>query len=61
MQADFHAAYLKRFLKKLISEVELDHVDVLDELYQLYAEYMASLKVYCASNLHTTCELLLYF
>lgn len=46
MQAGkLHAPYLKKFLKKLIAEVELNHGDVLDELYEQYAHFMASLKV----------------
>jgi hypothetical protein len=46
MQAGkFHAPYLKNFLKKLIAEIELNHDDVLDELYERYAYYMTSLKV----------------
>lgn len=40
----FHAPYLKNFLKKLIAEIELNHDDVLDELYERYAYYMTSLK-----------------
>uniref|UniRef100_A0A7N2L3A3 FAM86 N-terminal domain-containing protein n=1 Tax=Quercus lobata TaxID=97700 RepID=A0A7N2L3A3_QUELO len=45
MQAEnFHAPYLKNFLKKLIAEIELNHDLVLDELYEQYAYYMASLK-----------------
>ncbi|KAL5566142.1 hypothetical protein UlMin_029306 [Ulmus minor] len=40
----FHAPYLKSFLKKLISELELNHSVVLDELYELYAHYMTSMK-----------------
>ncbi|XP_004305017.1 PREDICTED: branched-chain-amino-acid aminotransferase-like protein 2-like [Fragaria vesca subsp. vesca] len=39
-----HAPYLRKFLKKLIAEVELDHGDVIDELYEQYAHYMATLK-----------------
>lgn len=46
MQAEnFHAPYLKNFLKKLIAEIELNHDLVLDELYEQYAYYMTSLKV----------------
>jgi hypothetical protein len=41
----FHVPYLKNFLKKLITEVELNHGVVLDELYEQYAYYMISLKV----------------
>lgn len=40
----FHVPYLKNFLKKLISEVELSQVEVLDEFYELYAHYMVSCK-----------------
>lgn len=40
-----HAPYLKKFLKKLIAEVELNRGDVLDELYEHYAHFMTSLKV----------------
>ncbi|XP_062145385.1 uncharacterized protein LOC133852634 [Alnus glutinosa] len=40
----FHVPYLKSFLKKLITEVELNHGVVLDELYEQYAYYMISLK-----------------
>ncbi|CAN6724706.1 unnamed protein product [Malus baccata var. baccata] len=39
-----HAPYLKKFLKKLIAEVELNRGDVLDELYEHYAHFMISLK-----------------
>ncbi|KAK7258827.1 hypothetical protein RIF29_24415 [Crotalaria pallida] len=41
---DFYAPYLKSFLKKLITQVELDHGYVLDQLYELYAQYMTSFK-----------------
>lgn len=41
----FHVPYLKNFLKKLISEVESSQVEVLDEFYELYAQYMVSWKV----------------
>ncbi|XP_047152496.1 protein-lysine N-methyltransferase EEF2KMT-like isoform X1 [Vigna umbellata] len=41
---DFHAPYLKNFLKKLISQVESDRGYVLDNLYELYAHYMTSFK-----------------
>ncbi|XP_061348431.1 uncharacterized protein LOC133293839 isoform X2 [Gastrolobium bilobum] len=41
---DFYAPYLKNFLKKLITQVELDHGYVLDQLYELYAQYMTSFK-----------------
>ncbi|XVF06151.1 hypothetical protein REPUB_Repub06bG0022800 [Reevesia pubescens] len=37
-------SYLKKFVKKLITEVELNHGIVLDELYEQYASYMISLK-----------------
>lgn len=40
-----HGPYLKNFLKKLISEAELSSCPVLDEIYERYAHYMASLKV----------------
>ncbi|KAK6911503.1 FAM86, N-terminal, partial [Dillenia turbinata] len=36
--------YLKIFLKKLIAEVESNHFDVLEELYEKYTYYMTSLK-----------------
>ncbi|XP_073133598.1 uncharacterized protein [Henckelia pumila] len=36
--------YLKRFLKKLILEIESDGQDVLDELYEHYAFYLTSLQ-----------------
>ncbi|XP_030534766.1 protein-lysine N-methyltransferase EEF2KMT isoform X1 [Rhodamnia argentea] len=39
-----HAPYLKHFLKKLILEIEANRDDVLDELYELYTEFMTSLK-----------------
>ncbi|KAF8018137.1 hypothetical protein BT93_H3129 [Corymbia citriodora subsp. variegata] len=39
-----HAPYLKIFLKKLILEIESNRDDVLDELYELYSEFMISLK-----------------
>ncbi|KAK7332952.1 hypothetical protein VNO80_29709 [Phaseolus coccineus] len=41
---DFHAPYLKNFLKKLIAQIEFDHGHVLDNLYELYAHYMTSCK-----------------
>ncbi|XP_027353438.1 protein-lysine N-methyltransferase EEF2KMT [Abrus precatorius] len=41
---DFHAPYLRNFLKKLITQVEFDHGFVLDHLYELYAQYMTSFK-----------------
>ncbi|XWS58234.1 hypothetical protein CRYUN_Cryun08bG0017000 [Craigia yunnanensis] len=37
-------SYLKKFLKKLITEVESNHCNVLDELYERYASYMTSFK-----------------
>ncbi|CAK9141294.1 unnamed protein product [Ilex paraguariensis] len=40
----FYAPYLKGFLKKLIDELESSGAEVLDELYEQYAFYMASLK-----------------
>ncbi|XP_054800795.1 uncharacterized protein LOC129304960 isoform X4 [Prosopis cineraria] len=43
-RAGFHAPYLKNFLKKLITEVELEHGSVLDNLYELYAHHMTSIK-----------------
>ncbi|XP_057963389.1 uncharacterized protein LOC131154565 isoform X2 [Malania oleifera] len=39
-----YAPYLKIFLKKLINEIELNHGEVLDELYELYAHYVTLLK-----------------
>ncbi|KAK7284324.1 hypothetical protein RJT34_19069 [Clitoria ternatea] len=39
---DFHAPYLKNFLKKLITHLEFNHASVLDQLYELYAHYIAS-------------------
>ncbi|KAK4273499.1 hypothetical protein QN277_021883 [Acacia crassicarpa] len=42
--AGLYAPYLKNFLKKLIIEVELEHGCVLDNLYELYAHYMTSIK-----------------
>lgn len=41
----FHAPYLKNFLKKLIREAELNGCPVLDQIYELYAHFMTSLKV----------------
>lgn len=35
---------MKNFLKKLILEIESNRGDVLDELYELYSEFMISLK-----------------
>lgn len=46
IQGDFHAPYLKNFVKKLIWQVEFDHGYVLDQLYELYAQYMTSFKVF---------------
>ena len=40
-----HVPYLKNFLKKLIKEVESTGGSLLDEFYERYAFYMASLKV----------------
>ncbi|OMO62445.1 Nicotinamide N-methyltransferase-like protein [Corchorus capsularis] len=37
-------SYLKKFVKKLITEIESSHDNVLDELYEQYASYMTSLK-----------------
>lgn len=39
-----YAPYLRNFLKKLIVEVELIHGEVLDEIYELYADIITSLK-----------------
>lgn len=39
-----YKSYLKKFVKKLITEVESNHCNVLDELYEQYASYMTSLK-----------------
>lgn len=36
---------MKRFLKKLILEIELSGGVVLDELYEYYASYVVPLKV----------------
>ncbi|KAF7805143.1 protein-lysine N-methyltransferase EEF2KMT isoform X1 [Senna tora] len=44
LYADFNAPYLKSFLKKLITEVELERGHALDNLYELYAQYMTSIK-----------------
>ncbi|XP_058740571.1 uncharacterized protein LOC131612837 [Vicia villosa] len=41
---DFHAPYLKNFLKKLITQVECDHGSVLDQFYELYAHFITSFK-----------------
>jgi hypothetical protein len=46
MQGDFYAPYLKNFLKKLITQVECDRGCVLDQFYELYAQYITSFKVY---------------
>ncbi|KAJ8440115.1 hypothetical protein Cgig2_003440 [Carnegiea gigantea] len=43
-----HVPYLKNFLKKLIREVESTGGSLLDEFYERYACYMASLKVKCS-------------
>ncbi|KAJ7978013.1 Protein-lysine N-methyltransferase [Quillaja saponaria] len=42
--AGCYGPYLKNFLKKLITEVELNHGVVLGELYELYTQYLTSLK-----------------
>ncbi|XVF57388.1 hypothetical protein PTKIN_Ptkin06aG0201200 [Pterospermum kingtungense] len=39
-----YESYLKKFAKKLITEVESNHCNVLDELYEQYASYMTSSK-----------------
>ncbi|GMI88796.1 hypothetical protein like AT5G27400 [Hibiscus trionum] len=39
-----YESYLKKFVKKLITEVESNHGNVLDELYEQYASYMISFK-----------------
>lgn len=39
-----YAPYLKKFLKRLITEVESNNGVVLDELYEKYAYYITSLK-----------------
>ncbi|KAI4367864.1 hypothetical protein MLD38_016487 [Melastoma candidum] len=39
-----HAPYVKNFVKKLLSEIESDHGEALDELYELYADYVTSIK-----------------
>ncbi|KAK8698130.1 hypothetical protein V6N13_114260 [Hibiscus sabdariffa] len=39
-----YESYLKKFVKKLITEVESNHGIVLDELYEQYASYMISFK-----------------
>lgn len=59
MQAGFYAPYLKNFLKKLITEVELEHGCVLDNLYELYAHYMTSIKVQYSSKVFRPCGFLL--
>lgn len=40
-----YAPYLKKFLKRLITEVESNNGVVLDELHEKYAYYITSLKV----------------
>lgn len=40
-----YTPYLRNFLKKLIVEVESIHGEVLDEIYELYADIITSLKV----------------
>lgn len=40
--------FLKRFLKKLIIEIESDGGMVLDELYEYYASCLVPLKVICS-------------
>ncbi|GAU11547.1 hypothetical protein TSUD_345380 [Trifolium subterraneum] len=42
---DFYATYLKNFLKKLINQVESDRGCVLDQFYELYAQYITSIKL----------------
>ncbi|OMO99094.1 Nicotinamide N-methyltransferase-like protein [Corchorus olitorius] len=37
-------SYLQKFVKKLITEIESNHGNVLDEIYEQYASYMTSLK-----------------
>ncbi|KAJ0014217.1 hypothetical protein Pint_19978 [Pistacia integerrima] len=44
MSGKGYVPYVKNFLKKLIVEVESNHGDVLDELYEQYAYIMTSLK-----------------
>ncbi|TYJ24021.1 hypothetical protein E1A91_A08G232500v1 [Gossypium mustelinum] len=39
-----YESYSKKFLKKLITEIESNHGNVLDELYEQYASYMISFK-----------------
>ncbi|GAY63918.1 hypothetical protein CUMW_229450 [Citrus unshiu] len=39
-----YAPYLRNFVKKLIVEVESIHGEVLDEIYELYADIITSLK-----------------
>lgn len=41
-----NASYAKKLLKKLINEVELENGEVLDEVYEEYALYMLTSKVY---------------
>lgn len=40
-----YVPYLKNFLKKLIVEVESNHGEVLDEIYERYTEIITSFKV----------------
>lgn len=42
---EFNGTYLKRFLKKLIAEIECNGDVVLEELYEEYAFLLTSLKV----------------
>lgn len=44
--ASGNATYAKKLLKKLINEVELENGEVLDEVYEEYALYMSTSKVY---------------
>ncbi|MBA0854413.1 hypothetical protein Goshw_030119 [Gossypium schwendimanii] len=39
-----YESYSKKFVKKLITEIESNHGNVLDELYEQYASYMISFK-----------------
>lgn len=55
VQDDFYAPYLKSFLKKLITEVELDYGYVLDQLYELYAQFMTSFKVFSINSFLRNC------
>ncbi|XWS64580.1 hypothetical protein CRYUN_Cryun05aG0015800 [Craigia yunnanensis] len=43
-------SFLKKFVKKLITEVESNHGNLLDELYEQYASYMTSFKVDSVSS-----------